>query len=200
MEDSYHGDTNACAAQSLWKPWRGQGAAVHCALVQNHARKRSDRKEQNHSAQEHDKPDSAHARIVSEVDGFCRVGDDPIDLATSRYQAKDLIIASGLVPVGISIGKPKFPLGYTPLYLREAAPWGLREITDNDEFSSRYVARLNRLGVDLFLQRFAEISAKHDGRGLVLLCYEPARAFCHRRVLGSWYEEQTGQRVNELLP
>ena len=58
------------------------------------------------------------------------------------------------MPVGISIGKPKFPLGYECIYLREAAPWGLREIADHDEFSERYVARLNRLGIDLFLQRF----------------------------------------------
>ena len=102
------------------------------------------------------------------------------------------------MPVGISIGKPKFPLGYECIYLREAAPWGLREIADHDEFSERYVARLNRLGIDLFLQRFAEISAEHDGRGLCLLCFEPAGALCHRRVLARWLEEQTGQEVPEI--
>jgi len=102
------------------------------------------------------------------------------------------------VPVGISIGKPKFPLGYECIYLREAAPWGLREIADHDEFSERYVARLNRLGIDLYLQRFAEISDEHDGRGLVLLCFEPAGVLCHRRVLARWLEEQTGQEVPEI--
>ena len=55
------------------------------------------------------------------------------------------------------------------------------------------MARLNRLGIDLYLERFAEISAEHDGRGLVLLCFESAGAFCHRRVPARWLEEQTGQ-------
>jgi hypothetical protein len=121
-----------------------------------------------------------------------------LKLATSRYQAKDLIVASGLVPVGISIGKPKFPLGYTPVYMKEAAPWGLREIADNDEFSERYQARLDGIGIDVFQRRFAEISTAHDGRGLVLLCFEPAGQFCHRHLFASWFEKQTGEHVPEL--
>jgi hypothetical protein len=35
-------------------------------------------------------------------------------------------------------------------------------------------------------------------RGLVLVCFEPVGAFCHRRVLASWLEDQTGERVPEL--
>jgi hypothetical protein len=119
-------------------------------------------------------------------------------LATSRYQAKDLILASGLVPVGISIGKPKFPLGYECVYMREAAPWGLRELADNDEFSERYQARLDGIGIEVFQRRFAEISEAHNSRGLVFLCFEPVGAFCHRRVFAEWFEQQDGQDVPEL--
>ena len=56
-----------------------------------------------------------------------------IRLATSRYQASELILVSGLVPVGISVGRPKFPLGYTPVYMRELAPVGLLAIDDGVE-------------------------------------------------------------------
>lgn len=127
-------------------------------------------------------------------------GVDPqIDLATSRYQAKDLIVASGLVPVGISIGSPRFPLRYTAVYMREAAPWGPRDLADHGEFTDRYIARLDAIGIDFFLRRFAEISEAHDGRGLVFLCFEPAGEFCHRRVLASWLEEHTGTPVPELV-
>jgi hypothetical protein len=121
-----------------------------------------------------------------------------IPLATSRYQAADLIQRSGLVPVGISIGSPKFPLGYTPVYMKEAAPWGLREIADEDEFRKRYRARLHGIGIEVFQHRFAEISEAHDGRGLVFLCFEPVGAFCHRSLFGLWLEQQTGQHLPEL--
>jgi hypothetical protein len=121
-----------------------------------------------------------------------------VQLATSRYQANDLIIASGLMAVGITISPPKFPLGYEIVYVTRLAPWGLRELNDNDEFTRRYRERLDAIGIDQVQRRFRSISAVHDGRGLVLLCYEPAGAFCHRRVLSSWYEEQTGQHVPEL--
>ena len=37
---------------------------------------------------------------------------DRLELATSRYAAAQLIQPSGLAPVAISLGLPKFPLGY----------------------------------------------------------------------------------------
>jgi hypothetical protein len=102
------------------------------------------------------------------------------------------------VPVGISVGRPKFPLGYTPVYMREPAPWGLMRLDDNLEFSERYVARLDRIGIVHLQELFAGISDAHGGRGLVLVCFEPVGKFCHRRVFASWYEEQTDDQVPEL--
>jgi hypothetical protein len=122
----------------------------------------------------------------------------PTTLATSSYSSRDLIIASGLMPVGISIGEPKFPLAYECVYMRRLAPWGLREIVDNDEFAERYRARLEGLGIVAVAKRFAEISAEHSDRGLLLLCFEAPGSFCHRRVLAEWWEEQTGEHVPEL--
>jgi hypothetical protein len=71
-----------------------------------------------------------------------------IDLATSRYQAKDLIVANGLTAVGITISPPKFPLDYECVYMTRLAPWGLREINDNDDFTRRYRERLDAIGID----------------------------------------------------
>jgi hypothetical protein len=32
----------------------------------------------------------------------------------------------------------------------------------------------------------------------VLCCHEPARAFCHRLVLGRWLAEQLGEQIEEV--
>src|SRR4029077_12549804 len=111
----------------------------------------------------------------------------------SHYSAAKLIIESDLVPVAISIGAPKFPLSYEVVYMRRLAPWGLREIADNGEFTERYRARLDGIGIDLIRKPFHFIPAEHDNRGLVLLCFEPVGRFCHRHVLAEWWEQQTGQ-------
>jgi hypothetical protein len=137
-----------------------------------------------------------------------RTLNEGIRLATSRYQATDLICASGLVPVAISVGLPKWPLGYRDpdtegsLYeltvLRELAPYGLLQIEDDDEFTDKYVGRLDGFGVEHIQRRIGEISDGHDGRGLVFLCFEPAGEFCHRNLFARWLEEQTGGHVPEL--
>lgn len=50
----------------------------------------------------------------------------------------------------ITVGRPKWPLGYTPVYMNEAAPFGLLQIADNDEFSKRYRDRLDAIGIEAF--------------------------------------------------
>jgi hypothetical protein len=117
-------------------------------------------------------------------------------IATSRYAAFDVIAASGLVPVGITVGRPKFPLPYAPRFMGELAPWGLLRIEDGDEFTRRYVARLDAVGADRLSGEFQAISAGHDG--VVLLCFEQAGEPCHRRTFADWWEGQTGERVPEL--
>jgi hypothetical protein len=48
-------------------------------------------------------------------------------------------------------------------------------LPDEAEFTERYGERLDGVGIEAFQQRFAEIAAAHDGRGLVFLCFEPGR-------------------------
>src|SRR6266508_1027936 len=125
-----------------------------------------------------------------------------VQLATSRYQATDLICASGLVPVGITVGRPRWSPTYAngekPVYIKEAAPHGLLKLDEEAAFTERYLARLDGIGIEVFQRRFAEISGAHDGRGLVFLCFEPVGEFCHRHLFARWIEQHTAERVPEL--
>jgi len=125
-----------------------------------------------------------------------------VQLATSRYQATDLICASGLVPVGITVGRPRWSPTYAngekPVYIKEAAPHGLLKLDDEAAFTERYLARLDGIGIEIFQRRFAEISGAHDGRGLVFLCFEPVGEFCHRHLFADWLQQQIDRHVREL--
>lgn len=83
----------------------------------------------------------------------------------------------------------------------EITPYGLigdkaRELTP-DEWEARYLARLDRHGVDRIRTRFADVSATYGGKPLILLCWEVEPADCHRGMFARWWEEQTGQHVPE---
>ncbi len=124
-------------------------------------------------------------------------------LYTSRYQNGETIVGSGLVPVGITVGRPRMRLPYTvAAYVSELAPTGrLFRIEDREQFEPAFRAKLNRLGVDAISQRLEAISREHDGRGLVLLCYEDVRepgTWCHRQVAAAWLGEKLGIEVPEL--
>lgn len=122
-------------------------------------------------------------------------------LYTSRYANKQLAQRPDLVKVGITVGKPRWPLGYPVEYLDRLAPWGLLQVFDKAEFTARYHAQLDRAGVDRVLRDLQRISDAHDGQDLVLLCYEDVRKpdeWCHRQVLAEWLLERAGLAVAEL--
>ena len=104
------------------------------------------------------------------------------------------------VPVRTSVGEPKWwpePLAH----LRRVAPYGLREVTDQDEFARLYFERLDNAGPEAISDRLIALSATHQGRPLVLLCFEDLRrpgAWCHRRLLAAWIERNLCFAVPEL--
>ena len=51
-----------------------------------------------------------------------------------------------------------------------------------------YVERLDQIDVNDLAQRFADLSARHDNRPLVLCCFEKNPAECHRSILAGWLE------------
>lgn len=121
----------------------------------------------------------------------------------SRYSNKEL--QSGkYYPVGISIGTPKFPLGYT---LRKQcyslAPKGYMLNMELDRFKPAYYEKLEGIGTDRIIDMVEKMNteARAEGKELVLLCYEDVRVpgdWCHRTVFAEWWAEQTGELIEEL--
>jgi hypothetical protein len=124
------------------------------------------------------------------------------DLYTSRYAARTLIVESGLATVRISVGHPRWKLGYE---LSGACPL-LAPTRDMlrlpiEEYRVRYEARLEAAGVETIAAALKALSEKAGGRGLVLLCFEDLTKpgeWCHRRLFADWWEKKTGRAVPEL--
>ncbi len=131
-----------------------------------------------------------------------------VALATSRYHAADLIQASGLLPVGITVGSARWLRYELAATVGMLAPFGdvngvpLRRIEDEAVFEVAYRARLERFGVGAIGAVLAALVAAYGARGAVLLCFEDVHTgeSCHRRTFARWWEEQTGVVVSELEP
>ena len=121
----------------------------------------------------------------------------------SRYSNKEL--QSGkYYPVGISIGKPKWPLGYE---LRDQcyqlAPKGYMLQMDIVPFTAIYEEKLDNIGIGnitRILEGYKD-KAKKEGKEVVLLCYEDVRKegeWCHRTIFANWWRKKTGEIIREL--
>ncbi|HWK28178.1 MAG TPA: DUF488 family protein [Solirubrobacter sp.] len=123
----------------------------------------------------------------------------PVALRTGRFATFDPTEGT---PVAITVGRPRFPLGYEiAAAVPDLAPSGsLFAVTDRDEFTERYERRLDRTGVPQLRQQFERIAREHGGP-LVLLCFEDlAVTWCHRQVFAAWWTRQTGEPVPEVGP
>jgi Protein of unknown function, DUF488 len=123
-----------------------------------------------------------------------------MQIATSRYQARERILESGLAPVGTTVGNPRFRLGYELAgRCGMVAPYGLlgKDLTEA-EFERGFRDRLERHGVEAIRAKLEEFAG--DAPGVVLLCFEDVHAgeTCHRRVFADWWLERTGEDVPEL--
>lgn len=119
-----------------------------------------------------------------------------LDLATSRYRAYETIAASDRVPVGITVGKPRWKLPYAIAgHVGELAPYGSMFKLTGEAFADAYYKRLESFGIDVI----GPALAAHGDR-LLLLCYEDVHAGepCHRRRFAAWWESRTGRKVPEL--
>jgi len=127
-----------------------------------------------------------------------------VPLATSRYQNTSLIIDSGFVPVRITLGPPRWKLGYTlngQIKILAPSRW-IFAIKDEVEFDEAYRKQLDEHGVDQIAAEIGRVSGAFGDRGLVLLCFEDilklGEMSCHRRSFARWWEERTQQTVPEL--
>jgi hypothetical protein len=121
-------------------------------------------------------------------------------LYTSRYQNK-VVPDSGLIPVGITLGYPRFiryPLG---AFERRLAPDRSYFYAEAQVFEEKYLAKLDYLGEGV-LDILTEIRDRFpESAGLALLCYEDVRLSgesCHRQLLAGWLNQNFGLDVGEL--
>ena len=107
-----------------------------------------------------------------------------------------------MVKVAITVGKPKWPVGFEFVEFNLLAPFGrLFRIDDREEFTKAYFEKMDRIGVAAISKRFQEISDQHGGKDLVLLCYENLTKpgeWCHRQVFAQWWLRETGEGIEEL--
>ena len=119
---------------------------------------------------------------------------------TSRYQNMELRSGSYTV-VGITRGRPKFQLGYVLAgNIMEIAPPGwLFSEYNREVFTGKYRQNIEKIGV----KRISDILRWYRtiGKDIVLCCYEDVRKpgeWCHRQVFAEWWQEMTGEIIEEL--
>ena len=116
-------------------------------------------------------------------------------LGTSRYPGFQTWMG---VPVAISIGKPRWMPGIESI--PALAPYGVKDIPDDDDFRVAYAERLDSKEAEIqkALQR---LSAKYPGQRLVLLCWEdltkPDVEMCHRTEAAKWLRAR-GLQIEEI--
>ena len=121
-------------------------------------------------------------------------------MKTARY-SNPRVADPSCVPIAVSLGAPKFPLRYRVVAtcMTLAPTREILAIDDKERYRAKYRARLDAIGVDSIRAALAPFET--PDREIVLLCFEDLREpgrFCHRRFFAEWWEERTGERVEEL--
>ncbi len=119
-------------------------------------------------------------------------------LWTSRW-ANGELARLPFVPVGISRGVPRWPLPFRYRVARLLAPSRATfALEDDADFEREYLRELEEAGVEKIGDLLRRLSDEGGGQALVLLCHERDPAECHRSMFARWWQQQTGQVVEEL--
>jgi len=115
-----------------------------------------------------------------------------------KYEGEDIVL------VRTSVGHPRWipkEVSREIPAVEELMPKGLLGgDIPTDEWKRRYRQRLEEFGETEIREALAAIYRQHEGRPLVLLCFEHDPVDCHRSVFAEWWEEQTGVAVPEFGP
>ena len=98
--------------------------------------------------------------------------------------------------VSIAVGNPRYPVPYKIVNLNVLKPYGIFGVYDEDEYSERYFARLDRYGVDYIRKEIEKASEGHEN--VILMCHEKDRNECHRKMFADWWEKNTGEKIEEF--
>lgn len=100
------------------------------------------------------------------------------------------------VAVRITLGKPPRWFRYEHEELRLLAP--PPKVFRMAEWRKPFRAYLYRVTAERIGRALDELSEKHGGARLVLLCFEADPADCHRGEFSRWWQRQTGTEIPEL--
>jgi hypothetical protein len=126
----------------------------------------------------------------------------PFRVWTSRYGNKLLAQRTSLAKVGITLGEPKFPLGYEKQQLRELAPTPQQFHLADEKFVKSFRHGMYVLTIERVIALLTQASQAAGGCDLALLCFEDVRKpneWCHRLVLARWIEDQCGLQIEEYV-
>lgn len=120
-----------------------------------------------------------------------------MEIFTSYFGRKAMLEKAGIVPISISLWKPKW---YEGLQLLQVAPkaFMLKEDLTQQQYIDcykRYVT--DRLRVEEVVRWIENLS---QGKDAALLCYEKPGDFCHRHLLAEWMTRESGLVVEEWEP
>lgn len=104
-------------------------------------------------------------------------------------------------PIRISLGVPKFRIGYEiagSVELLMPTPQML-SLTDEAVYRKLYFDLLDRRGIRAIVDELRCVTT--PVKETILLCFEDIRkpnTWCHRRMFADWAERQTGRTIDEL--
>ena len=123
-----------------------------------------------------------------------------IEIHTGYYANIRKYVAGGCVPVGISIGKPKYLMSMPLLSFRQslAPSYALLRVADEAEYTRRFKSEiLARLDYGTEIGAIEALCMKAGLSKAVLLCYEKPPSFCHRKLVADWISSYGEFRVTE---
>jgi hypothetical protein len=127
-----------------------------------------------------------------------------MEIYTSRFSNPQLNTGN-YTAVRICVGAPRWRLPYTIAgEINALKPFGLfgqsKYDNDKDGFRREYFKLLQNSGVDSIARQLSAF--ERQGKSVVLLCYEDVRKgendWCHRIMFAEWWQEQTGEVIEEL--
>lgn len=109
----------------------------------------------------------------------------------TSYFANRAVSESGLRPVAISLDiPPGYQCNRYPALAPTRAMIKLAHEGRTEEYTEQYTSQV--------LARLDSQTVYEELDGSILLCWEKAGKFCHRRLVAEWLERATGEVVSEL--
>lgn len=118
-----------------------------------------------------------------------------MEIYTSYYGNLKKLSKDNIIPVGISLGIPKWFRGNNLSYL--APTYKILQLATQEEYIPAYIKLLENMDMERFRFDLTVISKSEGGKDIALLCYEKPGDFCHRRIFADWMKEKTGYDIKE---